>query len=250
MENTDQLSTSIIYRDGHSTDNELSVISEHELSVIVNERPVYRLICTKDHLKELIIGRLLSDGLIEDADDISRLLFCKYENEASVFLKHEIQWKEKISKEATCCTGNKTFLSSGDNTKLKQLPECEIRPEWIFSLTEEFGKDAGLHKNTGGTHICILGRQGKVEFKCEDIGRHNAIDKAIGYALLYQIPLKDCMLFTSGRVPVDMVEKVIAAGSPVLISKSVPTLQSAELAGKYGLHLICKAWPDKYVLIS
>ena len=71
------------------------------------------------------------------------------------------------------------------------------------------------------------------------------MDKAVGYALLNGIPLSECMVFTSGRVPVDMVEKVIAAGIPVLVSKSVPTAESVELAKKYNLTLICKAWPDR-----
>ena len=59
----------------------------------------------------------------------------------------------------------------------------------------------------------------KNHFKAEDIGRHNAVDKAVGYAVLNDIPLSGCMIFTSGRVPVDMVEKVIVAGIPVLVSK-------------------------------
>ena len=54
------------------------------------------------------------------------------------------------------------------------------------------------------------------------------------------------MLFTTGRVPTDMVEKVIVAGVPVLISKAVPTENAVLLAGEYGLNLICRAWPDRF----
>lgn len=79
----------------------------------------------------------------------------------------------------------------------------------------------------------------------EDIGRHNALDKCIGYALLEQLDLSECILFTTGRVPTDMVQKVIAAGIPVLASKAVPTDQAIELAKKYHLNLICRAWPDR-----
>ena len=79
----------------------------------------------------------------------------------------------------------------------------------------------------------------------EDIGRHNALDKCIGYALLEQLELSECILFTTGRVPTDMVQKVIAAGIPVLASKAVPTDQAIELAKKYRLNLICRAWPDR-----
>ena len=67
--------------------------------------------------------------------------------------------------------------------------------------------------------------------------------------LLNDIPAQKVILFTSGRVPVDMVEKVIQAGVGILISKSVPTAQSATLASEHKLILICRAWPDSYELV-
>ena len=57
-------------------------------------------------------------------------------------------------------------------------------------------------------------------FSCEDIGRHNALDKVIGYALRHQIDLTECMVYSSGRIPTDMAMKAIYAGIPVLSSKA------------------------------
>ena len=57
--------------------------------------------------------------------------------------------------------------------------------------------------------------------------------------VLAGLPLAECVLYTSGRVPLDMVRKAIRAGVPVLVSKSMPTVQSAELAAEYGLQLVC-----------
>ena len=112
-------------------------------------------------------------------------------------------------------------------------------------MADEFAKDSGLHRQTGGTHSCYLGIEGKCLCHMEDIGRHNALDKCIGYALRENLDLKKCILFTTGRVPTDMVQKVIAAGIPVLASKAVPTDQAVQLAEKYNLTLICRAWPDR-----
>ena len=81
--------------------------------------------------------------------------------------------------------------------------------------------------------------KGEIVFACEDLGRHNALDKAVGCAVLAGLPLAECVLYTSGRVPLDMVRKAIRAGVPVLVSKSMPTVQSAELAAEYGLQLVC-----------
>ena len=244
MEKKIRLTTRVLYPDGKVKPKETEVIQEHVLTVLVNEKQVYRLVCTKDRLRELVTGRLKTDGLIESAEDIYKMFFCKYENEVSVFLNNEVIWEETIQKDPTCCMGNRVFLA-GKRSDLKKLPHYDWMPEWIFALAEEFGKGTELHDRTSGVHVCILAREGKPLFVSEDIGRHNAIDKTVGYALLNRIQLSECMIFTSGRVPVDMVEKVVAAGVPVLVSKSVPTNESVIMAREYGLDLICRAWPDK-----
>lgn len=66
--------------------------------------------------------------------------------------------------------------------------------------------------------------------RAEDIGRHNALDKVLGWALEQGIPLGECIVYTSGRIPVDMVLKVIRAGVPVFASKAMPTAESVALA--------------------
>ena len=245
VENVEKLSTCVLYPDGQKKQGEAAVLSEHVLNVIINEQPAYRLVCTKNDLRELVTGRMLTDGLIGKADDIYKMYFCKYENEVSVFLKNDITWENVIPEVPTCCTGNRVFAMKDQADRLKRVPEYKWKPEWVFELSEEFGREKGIHSLTCGSHLCILASAGKTLYVSEDVGRHNALDKAAGYALLNQLPLSECMIFTSGRVPVDMVGKVIAAGIPVLVSKSVPTKESVDMAREYGLTLICRAWPDK-----
>ena len=245
MDTAKKLTTTVMSPDGQTKTKETSVISEHTLNVIINEQPIYRIVCTKDHLRELVTGRMVTDGIIKKKDEIYNIFFCKYENEASVFLNSDFSCEETLVKVPTCCTGNRVFFSKEQGNILQRLPEYDLKSEWIFELAEEFAQGAPVHDLTGASHICILSRKGKIIFKAEDIGRHNAVDKAVGYAVLNDIPLSECMIFTSGRVPVDMVEKVIVAGIPVLVSKSVPTAESVELAEECNLKLICKAWPDQ-----
>ena len=243
-DNVSELTTSVLYPDGRREAGESEVISEHNLTVWVNGKQIYRLVCTGQNLKELVTGRLKTDGLIEGPGDIYRMYFCKYENEVSVFLNNDVKWDDVIAPDPTCCMGNRVYALAGRH-ELKKLTPCDWQGEWVFDLVREFKKGTRLHDITGGVHICILAKEGRILYVGEDIGRHNAVDKAVGYALLHEIPLKECMIFTSGRVPVDMVEKVISAGIPVLVSKSVPTKESVQMAREYGLTLICRAWPDK-----
>ena len=224
---TENLKTTVLYPDGKTESGTLDVISEHVLNVIINGQPSLKLVCTAENLDELVMGRLLTDGFIRSADDVDEMVFDDEKTSVEVFLN-----------------------ALGDAAEsLQHLPDVKIVPEYVFGLTSEFAKGSKLHDATKGNHVCILASCGKTLFMSEDIGRHNAVDKVVGYALLNRISLADCMLFISGRVPVDMVEKVIAAGVPVLVSKSVPTKESAELARKYGLKLVCRAWPDKCDII-
>ena len=224
---TDNLTTTVLYPDGKTESGTLDVISEHVLNVIINGQPSLKLVCTAENLDELVMGRLLTDGFIRSADDVDKMVFDDEKTSVEVFLN-----------------------ALGDTAdKLQHLPDVKRVPEYVFGLTSEFAKGSKLHDATKGNHVCILASCGKTLFMSEDIGRHNAVDKVVGYALLNRYSLADCMLFISGRVPVDMVEKVIAAGVPVLVSKSVPTKESAELAREYGLKLVCRAWPDKCDII-
>ncbi len=243
---TEHISKKIIKADGQVLNGESVILKEHVLTVIVNENQVFRLICTQTHLRELVVGRLFTDGLIESPEEIEKLWFCQSENEARVFLNHMIDWEEWKGEEPSCCTSNRIFLSPSGKRELKPVPKASWKPEWIYDLSRRFLSGVEIHRATQGTHSCFLSRNGEICFSSEDIGRHNAMDKAIGFALLKGIPLSECLLYTSGRVPVDMVRKVISAGIPVLVTKAVPTAESIELAGEYGLTLICRAYPDQF----
>ena len=120
----------------------------------------------------------------------------------------------------------------------------------VFALCAHFAQDTELHQKTFGTHSCYLMQQGKVVFSASDIGRHNALDKAVGYAAIHQLDRASCMLYTTGRVPIDMVEKVIMAKIPVLVSKAVPTDKAIELAHSYGITLLFSAWPDGFEICT
>ena len=146
----------------------------------------------------------------------------------------------------SCCTGNHIlndyFVSAKEPVPVTPI---EWKPEWIFHMADAFAEGTLLHGITFATHSCLLARKDEILFSCEDIGRHNALDKVIGYALRNQIDLHECMVYSSGRIPTDMVMKAITAGIPVLSSKASPTTEAIELATQYDLTLICAARRDR-----
>lgn len=222
------------------------MIREHPLDIYINEVLVMRLVCTPQDLFELTVGRLMTEGYIRNIDDIEQIYLCNLGTRIRVFLKNPLTLDTEMETEPTCCTGNQVLMRRKDGAGLKPLSAADWSSDWIFKLAERFSEGSRIHKETKGTHSCYLSVKGEIVFMAEDIGRHNAVDKAVGYAVMHDYPLKDCILFTTGRVPTDMVKKCITAGVPVLVSKAVPTDAAVEMAEQYHMTLICKAWPDRF----
>ncbi len=212
--------------DGVCEKKDSSLIIEHRLQVWVNGKETVCIVCTKDALAELVVGRLYTQGSINGIRDVKEISFDpEYEN-ARVTFDTDDGRTEKAE-------------SHGEIIK------CDWKQEWIFELAAAFSKDTPIHSLTGAAHSCMLAKGHDIIAAFEDISRHNAVDKAIGYAVINDIRLSDCILFSSGRVPLDMMEKIIAAGVRILVSKSVPTADAVEMAKKHGVVLICKAYPEK-----
>lgn len=180
---------------------EAAIPTEHAAVLYVNEQPAFRVVCTPQLLPQLALGRLLTEGWIAAAEEVEQIAVCAEGLKVNIYLNHPLTARRAAAQEvSSCCTDNVTLGSP-----------VEVQP---------------LH-------------EGRILCACEDIGRHNALDKAVGSTLLAGVPLSECVLYTSGRVPMDMVRKAIRAGVPALVSKTMPTVQSLELAAEYGLQFVC-----------
>jgi len=250
----------------------VNIIEEYTLQVqILSESAdqpagelAMRITCTPTYLPELVLGRLLTEGYIHSTDEIKELEVIGDEHLAKVILEDsgKMPSTARPSENDTAASANGTEMPlsaqpvetvstcSVDERTIQGLlrREQEIRPiptperapklSWLWKLEDRFGEDTELHKKTHATHSCFLMREGEIIFEAEDIGRHNAIDKAVGWAVRRGISTQKCILYTSGRMPVDMVRKVIRAGIPVMVSKEAPTSAGIQMAEKYGLTLI------------
>lgn len=237
-----------IGRDGQEYEEEDPVLAEHLMDIFINERLTMKVICSPQHLAELVLGRLFTENMISSVEDIESIYICEHGSRAKVLLKKdEVEAKKKyVETTPTCCTGNRVlndyFVNQREVTAVEPIP---WKRSWIFDLADVFREGMPLHSQTFATHSCFLSQNGTILFQCEDIGRHNALDKVIGYALRNQIDLKTCVVYSSGRVPTDMIMKVIRAGIPVFASKASPTREAIWLAERYHLTLICAARSDR-----
>lgn len=237
--------------DGATSVVERTVLVEHGLEVLVNTVPTMRIVCTPDHLVDLVVGRLFTEGMVAGVADIAEVYLCEHGTRMQVMLSDRRPdfTREKIETVASCCTGNRIYNRYFDRDERP----AKVRPvtwerSWVFKAARAFAEDSPLHRATTGTHSCYLMIDGELVACREDLGRHNAFDKVIGAALRQGLDLRQGLVFSSGRLPEDMVMKAIRAGIPLLVTKAVPTDETIRLAREFDLTLICQARPDSCVV--
>ncbi len=243
-----------VSRDGTVSGDSPCVQLEHSLVVSVQGVDTMQVVCSPDHVAELVLGRLFTEGIIGGAEDVSLLSICEHGTRARVVLedgKEPDFGKSHVEQVPSCCTGNRVFNAYfADDRPLRPVEPIFWNEEWVFALADLLSRDTPMHKSTFGTHSCFLSVDGEMRCCREDLGRHNAFDKVIGYALMEGIDLSRAVVYTSGRLPIDMVTKAIRAGVPVLASKAVPTDRTVEIAREYALTLVCSARPDSMTVYN
>lgn len=201
-----------------------AVLTEHSLEVVVNRTYSMSFVCLPQYLTELVIGHLATEGIISSIHEIEQVIFNESGTYAEILLTHPLP---------------------DIPTPLSPVKPIPWKNDWIFSLADRFANGMPLHSQTFATHSCFLAQKENLLFECEDLGRHNALDKAVGFALLHELSLSECLLYSSGRMPSDMMCKALRAGIPILASKGAPTAKAIELARQYQLTMICAARRDR-----
>lgn len=201
-----------------------NVLTEHALKAIINERVTLSFVCLPQHLPELILGHLVTEGIIRSVHEVDQINFNSSADTVHVTLNHDL---------------------SDSGIEITPVNPIPWKAEWVFALADRFAEGMPLHSETWATHSCFLASKKQLLFECEDIGRHNALDKVIGYAIRKELNLRECLVYSSGRVPTDMMSKALHAGIPLLSSKGAPTQKAVELARRYQLTLICAARRDR-----
>ena len=226
---TGEITYNCIKRTGESSEEHGVLLREHAMDIYTDGEVYASVVCTEDKLEELVIGRLICDGMINSFGEVKSLVISEDHSVADVEISEAAEEVVSVAETA-----------SGFRAEGVLYPD-----EWIFNMADKMAAGMELHEKTWAAHSCFLYKEGKLLFSCEDISRHNAVDKVVGYAVKNQIDLSQCALYSSGRVPVDMMDKIVVAGIQVLVSKGMPTLQAVELAKEAGVTLICGARRDQ-----
>jgi FdhD protein len=237
---------------------EIRLVSQHRTVAVTMRTPGADF--------ELAGGFLYTEGVISCREDIQRLSYCVDESvdgkqrynivnvELRQGLNPELQSLERhFYTTSACGVCGKANIEA---LRLRNYPVISagltVTPEIIYTLPDKLRASQGVFNATGGLHAAALfDAQGQILKLYEDIGRHNALDKLIGSALLSeQLPLNNHIVMVSGRSSFEILQKCTAAGVPIVCAVSAPSSLAVAVAKEFGITLIGFLRKEKFNVYS
>ena len=231
------------------------VVVEEPLEIRVNGSAITVTMRTPGSDVELAQGFLLTEGLIKHRSDIHSVRYClgAQEDGSNTYNVLDVTLAAGVELPAVDITRNFYMTSacgvcgkaSLDAVRLASAyfpgdDRCTVTATTLATMPTQLRHAQKVFKSTGGLHgAALLRTDGRLLVAREDIGRHNAVDKVIGWALEHHaVPLTGTVLLVSGRVSFELAQKAVMAGVPILAAVSAPSSLAVELAAESGLTLV------------
>ncbi|MEM3391240.1 MAG: formate dehydrogenase accessory sulfurtransferase FdhD [Archaeoglobaceae archaeon] len=199
----------------------LEVAEEKEIMLVINGRAHY-LMCTPRMLKELALGFAISEGIAKSVENLKLEIL----DDIIVLDTNSIP---ETKYHTSGCIGVRNRFEGKIESKIKFRVD-ELRNYLSLLEVDEY-------KKTRGYHIAIVVEKGRF-FRAYDVGRHNAVDKAIGLALLNKANLSESFLLVSGRISLGIATKCANAGIPLIVSKAAIFDSAIEFCKQTGLSAV------------
>ena len=225
---------------------------EEPLEIRIGEHPLSVTMRTPGHDLELAAGFLFTEGLVQRREQFLKLESAIPEsasnngNVVQVELTPDAapdfdKMRRHFFAASSCGICGKASIESVRSRVLQPPnPDFRVAPELLLRLPDALRSSQNVFERTGGLHAAALfDSRGALMALREDIGRHNAVDKLIGWALCEgRLPLADSVLLVSGRGGFEIIQKAIVAGVPVVASVSAPSSLAVQLARELRLTLV------------
>jgi FdhD protein len=240
--------------DGERTGRIDTLVVEEPLELRVGGESLQVTMRTPGDDFDLAAGFLLSEGVVTKPSDIVSMRYCagvdadgeQTYNLLDIALAKGVEPPTKAAKRnftvtSACGVCGKDSLEDVRTKAIWDLTEdaTVVDPAVLADLPARLRKSQKIFDKTGGLHAAALfTADGELLAAKEDVGRHNAVDKVVGWALQHhRLPLRGTVLAVSGRASFELVQKAVMAGIPVLASVSAPSSLAADLADESGLTL-------------
>ena len=226
-----------------------SLAVEEPLEIQVRGRSVVMTMQTPGHDRELAAGFLLTERIIRRRADLVEIRTCRAslepENTLDVFLKAGVQvdfaaLTRHVFATSSCGICGKASIEAVKQHFPPASSKISATAKTLTRLPERMHAAQKTFSQTGGLHAAaIFDATGKLVVLREDVGRHNAVDKVIGFGFLEKIlPLDAHILLVSGRASFEIMQKALAAQIPIVCAVSAPSSLAVEFAGESGQTLV------------
>ncbi len=232
----------IRYGRGPTLEGTTQIVREVPLTIFLNGREIITLLASADHLDELSVGFLHSEGWLASLEDLRSVRVDPEQGLAHVESLSRPELTEKLFEKRTITSGcgkGTTFYHGLDALRCSPVAsELQVQAEAILDRMEDLNARSTLYKATHGAHAVALCSAESILIFREDIGRHNAIDKISGRVLLDNLRTDDKVVLTTGRISSEILLKAAKLGVPVLVSRSAPTDLALDLAGRLNITVV------------
>jgi len=204
---------------------------------------------TPVHSMDLIRGFLYSEGIIDAVSQILKIEIDGQKAEVTLSQAPIKRSERGTVSTAACGMCGKTSLDAISLVRTFDMAECaiQISPSLLLQMNQQMRQAQTLFEHTGGIHAAALfDAQGQLILLREDIGRHNAVDKAIGQMLAQGIDRKDVSLFVSGRAGFELVQKALVSGIGMMVAVGAPSSLAVDYAEDNGMTLIGFMQKEKF----
>ena len=224
--------------------------TEEPLEIRVNNRAVSVTMRTPGADFDLAVGFLVTEGVIDGADDIVSMRMCPNAAEGDALNVVEVTLRDdtlRTPQRAFYTTSSCGICGKASIDAVRTASRYEVRddplrmtPALLATLPPRQREAQKVFARTGGLHAAALfDAAGELVCLREDVGRHNAFDKVIGWAATQrQLPLRSHVILASGRASFELTQKALMAGIPVIAAVSAPSQLAVDLARESGMTLI------------
>lgn len=214
-----------------------AVVDEGLVRLHVNGAELATFMCTPFDLDLLALGFLRSEGIIAGREDVRLLVECPTKSCVEVWLRRaDVQLPTRAIL-TSGCGGGITFDDLSQRVPAVQST-TRITPQQIEEGMHQLLAAATLYRETRGVHTAGLSDGNRLVAVTQDVGRHNTLDKLWGACMVHGIDPADHVLFATGRISSEMLNKAAKMRVPVVISRTSPTSLSVRLAEEWTITLI------------
>lgn len=232
------------WEDGSVSHAQDYLVVEEPLEIRIGKTPISVTMRTPGHDLELTAGFLFTEGIIS-SHAVLGALAAAGPNTVTAEIPNgsglPLDSQRNFFAASSCGICGKATIESVRVRGIKPVNSAfSIDPEVLCSLPQRLRESQAVFGRTGGLHAAAaFNHAGEMLVLREDIGRHNAVDKVVGWALLNdQIPLKNFVLLVSGRGGFEIAQKALVAGFPVLASVSAPSSLAVQIAREFGVTMV------------